>query len=169
MQTMEVNGLAAAQAISLIVGEPARMAIEATYTVLDGCMKVAYASGRADEQTFPQQNDDDYEGGYAAGVEDGWKIGYDAGHEAATSTEQPATCIVMMPDTDADGAVQEPYQGDSGDETQAMEDADLRDIPLFEAVFDWLVHDELIDREVADEMALTFVRGWMQRISRTFA
>lgn len=182
MQTMEVNGIAAAQAISLIVGEPARAAIAATYGVIDGCMKMAYASGRADEQQAAHQNDDDYEAGYADGVEDGWKVGYDAGHGAATSTEQPQpTRIIMMPDTDVDGDVlrpgsimdvdsfvqKQPYQGDSGDETKAMEDADLRDIPLFEAVFDWLVNVEFVDRDSADAMSLAFMRFWLKRIRRT--
>jgi hypothetical protein len=153
MQTVEINEIAAAQAMSLIVGDEGRRAIENTYTVIDNCMKLSYAYGRGDEQMesrdFAAQNDDDYDAGYAEGVEDGWKVGYDAGHEAATSTEQPVP--VMMPDTDVDGAVTFiPIE---------YSDSEYRQVPLFKALYSFLTN-EAYDPSSADELALEFMRRW---------
>lgn len=67
--------------------------------------------------------------------------------------------------------IKEPYEGDSGDETDKadgvaeMEDADLRDLPLFEVLYDFLrleLYFSLID---ADRISLRLVRETLEKFT----
>lgn len=156
---VEVNPVAAAQAMTFVFGEQGRMAVENLYGVIDGAMRTAHESGYYQGVAYagaPAEQEDtvdptlDWCGGY----DFGWKQGYDDGFRDGTvSAAQP------------DVKVAEPYEGDSGDETTAP-DGYSYDCPLFFILRDWLQEmDYETHPDGADAAARDFMNEYWKNVA----
>jgi len=102
------NDYALKATLSHVLGPEAQQECQALYRVIDSAMGEAYSMGRMSISIEAVKQE---------GFQQGYNVGYDDGLAVATGDEQP---------WEFDGApmVMPPYEGDSGDETEADDEDD---------------------------------------------